>query len=300
MRMPQQSFAAFIEPVPFQRVTQQNAKHLAGKRMPPARSITSILLAAMLACALIANDNASAATGVPRSEALDRNALWTVVDNLCVPNMRLRGSPAPCAQVDLRRGFVVMKDIPGNAQVLLIPTRRITGIEDPQLLSPAGLNYWQAAWEARASFQQSLGRRVPRGVTGLAINSALSRTQDQLHIHIDCLRPDIAALLRIRGDAIGSRWSDLRIPLAGRDYRAMRVMGEDLGSRDPFKLRAAGDPHARADMRRQTLVVAGYRSARGKPGFILLSRRADSAAGDRAHGEDLLDPRCMALRQAMP
>jgi len=72
------------------------------------------------------------------------------------------------------------------------------------------------------------------------------------------------------------------------------VMGEDLGARDPFQL-LARDPRARADMGQQTLVVAGYRSARGEPGFLLLSHRADLPAGDRAHGEDLLDHRCTVL-----
>jgi len=232
--------------------------------------------------------------------AHDRDALWKVVDNVCVPDMRLRGSPAPCVQVDLRHGFVVFKDIAGRAQILLIPTRRVTGIEDPQLLSSRGPNYWQAAWEARGSFSQRLGQQVPREAIGMAINSALGRTQDQLHIHVDCLRPDVVAVLRARGDRIGGRWSDLPVPLAGRRYRAMRIMGEDLGSRDPFRLLAAGDPLAHADMGQQTLVVTGYRSARGKPGFLLLSHRADPAAGDRAHGEDLLDHRCTALPQATP
>ena len=188
-----------------------------------------------------------------------------------------------------------MKDVVGRTQVLLMPTRRVTGIEDPQLLSPASPNYWQAAWEARVWFDQRLGRDVSRDTIGMAINPALDRSQDQLHIHIDCLRPDVAAALRLRGDGIGGHWSDLPVALAGQRYRAMRVMGENLGSRDPFKLLAAGDPAARADMGKQTLVVAGYRSARGKPGFLLLSHRADPTAGGRAHGEDLLDHRCAAL-----
>jgi CDP-diacylglycerol pyrophosphatase len=269
------------------------------RRMPLAPSIATSILAAALACALITNGDARTPPDVSRSEALaahERNALWKVVNDMCVPDMRLRGSPAPCAKVDLGRGFVVLKDIVGHAQVLLMPTRRITGIEDPQLLSPTGPNYWQAAWEARATLEQRLGRPVPREAIGLAINSAHARTQDLLHIHVDCLRPDVAAVLRVRGDRIGARWSDLRIPLVGRRYRAMRIMGEDLGSRDPFKLLATGDPHARADMGQQTLVVAGYRSARGKPGFLLLSRRADPAVPlDRAHGENLLDHRCAGL-----
>ena len=267
------------------------------------RHIASAILAVSLACALTASNGASVAKDMLSSEAIaahDRDLLWKIVDDMCIPDMRMRGSPAPCAEVDLRRGFVVLKAIAGRAQLLLIPTRRITGIEDPQLLSPNVLNYWQAAWETRAMVEQRLGQPVPREAIGLAINSALSRTQDQLHIHVDCLRSDVAAELRVHGDDIGEHWSDLPIPLVRRRYRAMRIMGEDLGSRDPFKLLATGDPLARADMGQQTLVVIGFRSSSAEPGFLLLSRRAEATPGDRAHGEDLLDHRCMALAQPTP
>ena len=270
--------------------------------MAPTPSITSILLATALACALTPGD-VSAARHLSRGEAFaahDRKALWQVVNDVCVPDMRLRGKPAPCAMVNLRRGFVVLDNIVGRRQVLVIPTRRITGIEDPQLLSPTAPNYWQAAWEARAFVAQRLGRQLPREAIGLAINSVQSRTQDQLHIHVACLRPDVAAALRVGGASIRTLWSDLPTPLAGRRYRAMRVMGFELGTRDPFKLLADGDPLAAADMGKQTLVVAGFRSRHGKPGFVLLAGRADPTTGDRAHGEDLLDHGCTALQRATP
>lgn len=267
-----------------------------------AERVARILLAAALACAFTWT-NGSAASPISRGEAFasrDRKALWRVVHDVCVPDMRLRGKPAPCALVDLRRGFVVLDNIVGGRLVLVIPTRRITGIEDPQLLSPNVPNYWQAAWEARSAIARRLGRQVPREAIGLAINSALARTQDQLHIHVDCLRPDVAASLRDHGNAIGAHWSDLQIPLAGQRYRAMRVKGYELGLDDPFKLLADGDPIARADMGRQTLVVAGYSFRHGKPGFVLLTRHADASTGDRAHGEDVLDHGCTALAGATP
>ncbi len=265
-------------------------------------SITPVVLAVALACAPTVT-HAGTAMHLLRSEAFaahDRKALWQIVHDVCVPDMRLRGRPAPCARVDLRGGFVVLDNIAVRRHVLLIPIRRITGIEDPQLLSPTGPNYWQAAWEARAAVAQRLGRQMPREAIALAVNSALSRTQDQLHIHVDCLRPDVAAALRVHGDRIGRRWSNLPTPLAGKRYRAMRVLGLELGSRDPFKVLADGDPIARTDMGEQTLVVAGYRSRHGKPGFVLLAGRADPSTGDRAHGEDLLDHRCQALQPAPP
>jgi CDP-diacylglycerol pyrophosphatase len=266
-------------------------------RPDPHRCFWPLFAVVMAACLLATAGSARPTADVSPIEALaarDRDALWEIVDGMCVPNMRHRGNPAPCAQVDLRRGFVVMKDINGRTQFLLIPTLRIRGIEDPQLLQPSALNYWQSAWESRALLEQQVGHRVPREALGLAINSAPGRSQDQLHIHIDCLRPDVAETLRTHGSRIGTNWSSLEVPLVGRSYRAMRVMGEGFGASDPFQL-LARDLHARADMEQQTLVVAGYRSARGEPGFVLLSHHTDLSAGDRAHGEDLLDHRCTVL-----
>jgi CDP-diacylglycerol pyrophosphatase len=232
------------------------------------------------------------------SRAADSNALWHVVHDLCVTDMKATGSPAPCAQVDLVSGYAVLKDIRGATQLLLIPTDRVTGIESPVLLAPASPNYWQAAWGARPIFEQRAGGPVPRGDIGLAINSIYGRSQNQLHIHIDCVRADVRDALQANASRIGFHWSDLDVDLAGRRYRAMRVDGADLGARDPFKLLAEGDPAARADMGAETLVVIAVDVEAGPPGFVLLSDRADPARGDQASGEDLLDHQCAALRQA--
>src|ERR1019366_4779095 len=154
--------------------------------------------------------------------------------------------------VDLKRRFAVVKDLRGATQLLLIPTDRITGIESPRLLAPKSPNYWQDAWDARPLFDRGAGRAVPRQDVGLAINSAYGRTQNQLHIHIDCAAVGVRDFLKANEKRIGGTWSALNLPFRGRRYRAMRVVGEDLGSADPFKLLAA-DPSARADMGRQTL-----------------------------------------------
>jgi len=233
--------------------------------------------------------------GAPPARAAHPNALWHVVHDLCVPAMKLTGSPAPCTLVDLTGRYAILKDIRGATQLLLIPTDRVSGIESPQLLAPGAPNYWQDAWNARPLFETRAGRPVPREDIGLAINSIYGRTQNQLHIHIDCVRPDVRRALRADEARIGTRWSTLKVKLAGHAYRARRLMGAQLGARDPFKLLADGDPAAAAAMGRETLVVIGARFHGGKPGFILLSDRADSASNDAAAGEDLLDHRCAVL-----
>jgi CDP-diacylglycerol pyrophosphatase len=230
----------------------------------------------------------------------DPGALWRIVHDRCVPNELQHGRPAPCTAVDLRdgvaRGYVLLKDLRGKTQYLLIPTARVTGIEDPQLLLPSAPNYFADAWRERSYTERAAGRALPRDALSLAVNSRYARSQNQLHIHIDCIRPEVRALLRRQMAAIGGRWARLPRRLAGRRYWAMRIVGAELGDADPFKLLAAGRPGARAAMGTHTLVVAGARFTDGPPGFILLDDRADLARGNRAGGERLQDHSCALAR----
>jgi CDP-diacylglycerol pyrophosphatase len=66
-----------------------------------------------------------------------RDVLRHIVLEQCVPNQRNNHLPAPCAQVDEQQGFVVLKDMNGPLQYLLMPTARITGMESPALLELA-------------------------------------------------------------------------------------------------------------------------------------------------------------------
>jgi CDP-diacylglycerol pyrophosphatase len=220
-----------------------------------------------------------------------RNALWGVVGGLCLSNQRLIASPAPCSYVDVAKGFALIHA--GAVHYLLVPTVRISGIESSDLLSPSAPNYWAFAWQSRSYLNDAAGLSVPRTVVGLAINSADARTQDQLHIHIGCLRRDvIRALQRFEKDDK----SGLARPvvLARRRYMVTRIAGETLDDADPFKLLAESSPAARSDMGSETLAVAGATFADGKDGFYLLSRR--SRGEDAAAAEDLLDYHCRAAK----
>jgi CDP-diacylglycerol pyrophosphatase len=220
------------------------------------------------------------------------NALWHVVHGLCARDARLIGRPTPCLSVDRKLGVAVVPDLQHRTQVLLVPTRRIEGIESPALLDAAGPNYWQAAWDARRFVERRARRPIARDQLALAINSALSRSQNQLHIHVDCVSPQARAVLDARESRIGFVWTRLGVPMIGQHWWVRRLDGADFGDRDPFRLLAAGVPGARADMRRQTLVAVGAVFSDGSPGFFLLS----SAEG-RAFGEGLLDHGCAVLRR---
>jgi len=230
--------------------------------------------------------------------AADPDALWDIVGGQCAPNQQAKHDPAPCVSVDLAGGYAVLKDESGATQVLVIPTTRITGIESPALLEPASPNYWADAWQARHDVETFAHREIPREDLALAVNSIYGRSQDQLHIHVDCIRPDVRDALDTAMDRIGPKWAPLDVSLAGHRYRAMRLSGEDLADRNPFKLLADADPMARAEMGLETLVVAGAVFEDGSPGFILLSDRFDPSMHDAASGESLLDHGCQVLRPA--
>jgi CDP-diacylglycerol pyrophosphatase len=235
-----------------------------------------------------------AASAAQKSSA--RDALWQIVHNVCVPNQTLRQDPSLCTRVDLsagvEKGFAILKDIRGASQFLLIATAPISGIESPALLAPDATNYFSDAWEARSYVLDALHRALPRDDIGLAINSAASRSQDQFHIHIDCVGAEIPGILHQHEESIGNKWMPLNMPFVSHRYMALWVPGEHLGSNNPFKLLAEGVPGATKDMGDRTLVVIGSTHADGAAGFVILEDQVNRATGDLASGEELLDHSC--------
>ena len=227
------------------------------------------------------------------ARAADPSALWHIVHGRCVPDEQMHHDPAPCAAVDLAGGYAVLKDIVGNTQFLLIPTARVSGIEDKAILAPDAPNYFADAWQARHFVDQRAGHDLPREDLSLAINSIYGRTQNQLHIHIDCIRPDVRAALAQHAAAIGPHWTAFPVPLAGHHYRALRLDRPDLDTTNPFRLLAESVPQSQ--MGAHTLVLVGAVFA-GRPGFVLLDDRANLAAGNRGSGEWLQDHSCALAR----
>lgn len=223
------------------------------------------------------------------AHAADPDALWKIVSQKCVPDQQQHGQPNPCAAVDLDKGYVVLKDLVGDTQYLLMPTAKITGVEDPQILAPDAKNYFADAWAARHYTTDAAKRDLPRGDLSLAVNSVDGRTQNQLHIHIDCVAPAVRDAIAKNIAEVGDRWATFPDKLAGHTYRAMQVPGDAL-TVNPFKLIAATVPPDA--MGKQTLVVVGTNLPGGAPGFVLLADGADPATGDHGSGEELQDHSC--------
>ena len=140
---------------------------------------------------------------------LPPNTLWEVVHNVCVPGQSEHHDPMPCLQVNLsggiENGFAILRDPRGGTQFLLVPTTRISGIESPIVRGPNATNYFDSAWEARTYINEALHLTLPRDDIGLAINSAVSRSQDQLHIHFSCIRADVLEALHKNEARIGNQ-----------------------------------------------------------------------------------------------
>ena len=247
------------------------------------------VFAAMLAAAAFAAQPAHA----------DRLALWTIVHGQCVAHAEAGQGPAPCERVDLShgedQGAALLKDRVGVAQFLAIPTRRVTGIEDPVALDPAAPNYFAFAWAARDALAARLGGAPPREDLSIAINSEFARSQDQLHLHLDCLDGEVAATLAADLGTFDETWRPMAEPLKGRVYWARRVLSDDLSGIRPLELLADGVPDAKAHMALESLAVVGATFA-GESGFVLLADRAELTQG--GHAEDLQDHDCAVARKA--
>ena len=203
--------------------------------------------------------------------------------------------PAPCVQVVVPdsahedsahedSGYAVLADRKGGAHFLLIPTRTIPGIESPLLYATGAPNYFAFAWEARGRLTDVVGHGIPRGAVGLAVNPPKARSQDQLHIHVECLSPEVVRAIDDASDRLGAAWMPVRI--GGASFEARRLMGESLGDRNPFQMLARDIPDAQLGPADYTLLLAG-KQFRDGPGFVLL-------AGTERAAELLLDSSCAA------
>ncbi|SDI84716.1 CDP-diacylglycerol diphosphatase [Paraburkholderia phenazinium] len=236
--------------------------------------------AALVAVAVVASSCAQIA-------AADPDALWKIVGGQCVPEARASGRPGQCTSVNLAGHYAILKDISGRSQHLLIPTERVTGIESPSLLDANAPDYWADGWSSRNVVEASLKQPLKSDQFGLEINSEFRRSQQQLHIHMDCMRSDIInALAAYRQVPVGQwQWEtidDVR-------YRIMRVTSLSQDN-DPFRIVARDHPDAQA-MATQTILVTGAGPSADQDGWLVLNSGMDVQDGTGT-AEGLLDHAC--------
>ncbi len=225
-------------------------------------------------------------------EAFGRNGLWRVVHNVCSPVSRLTGLAAPCLAVDHERGFATLRAPDEATHIIITPLVRVAGVESRSLLRKDAPNYWADAWSERRWVEEAAGRPLAWNDIGMAINSRDGRSQDQLHIHVDCVIPQLRTpLARAARGHKGWFEIDLR-PWSGR-YRARRLSADEL-DRNIFRMVALEISRARDNMAGETIAVIGLDDPWAGRGFLLL------AANDGGHAEDLLDHQCRVAGNVQP
>ena len=223
---------------------------------------------------------------------LPRGTLWRV-DQSCVLNQRTTGSPFPCLKVDLAAGYAVLRAPFRQTHVVTMPTARVTGVDDPLLRRTDGPNYLAEAWDARSFVRQELQRPLGDDDIGLAVNSRLTRSQDQLHIHVDCLalriKRELAPL--VAGMPTDS-WRENGFTFWGQHYWTRRLDKPTLVGTDVFAL-ADEIPAIKAAPALTTLAVIGVTLPQGGSGFALLVGQSNSRRNaEQSTAEDLLDHKC--------
>ena len=137
-----------------------------------------------------------------------------------------------------------------------------------------------AAWDARHFTSAHAGTNLPDDKIALAINSQFTRSQNQLHIHIDCIRVEARETLRMLQPQPGAGWTHAMI--LAQDYDVRMLSADDLKSQNLFSL-AAAHLQPGQTMANETIVLAGAVLPDGRSGLNLLV----GSAGGAGNGETL-------------
>ncbi len=118
----------------------------------------------------------------------DREALWSVIHSVCVPVSYL-GFSFPCLVVNRKDGYVLIRSpAPRMIDLLLSPTKKIQGLESKELRSAEAPNLWLWAWKERNRLNAESGQNLSSNQIIMAVNSKATRSQDQLHLHLGCVK----------------------------------------------------------------------------------------------------------------
>ena len=227
------------------------------------------------------------------ANSAERTGLWHVVQQ-CVLLQRLTNLTFPCTAVEQPHdgsvGSVLLKSPRSKTEFLLMPAVAILGIEDPAVRTPSATALWQKAWADRSEIDTLIGRQLPREDIGLAVNSETTRTQDQLHIHIECTSPRVAQEVAAIAPLPEVGWQGPQ-RIGTVDYWLMSVEADDLSTVDVIgRVAALVSAHSES-MAATNITVLGATLPGGRAGFYILANTTNQPS------EDLLDHDCAAANQ---
>lgn len=223
-----------------------------------------------------------------------RDVLWVALQG-CVLAKKAAGRSFPCLSVDLgdgaRPGTAVLRAPGQPTHTVVMPTDSISGIEAPVLQGPRGAAYWRAALAARHFVSDALPGRLPVAAVGLVVNSVGGRSQDQLHIHLDCMHRSVMAALKAHGGAVGEIWAPFPVPLEEARYVALRIPPDAVAEFNPFAA-LARVPGWQGHLHDASFAAVEADPGDPQGGMILLAYREPEASA-----EYLMDHSC---RMAKP
>lgn len=226
------------------------------------------------------------------SSSHNPDALWQLISQRCVVGMEQDGNPAPCTKVDEAKGYVTLKDRNGPLQYLVMPVTKITGTESPALLKANAPKFFAMSWDERHLLAEKYGRPINDSALSLAINSAYGRTQNQMHIHISCLRPDIRTALDDLAPKLTNQWQAFSFD--NSDYQIRTLSDAELHAESSFKRIARELQIDPEDMGKYGLALATLADGR----LVLLALRASWFGLEKASPELLQDHSCAILTPA--
>ncbi|MGY2685796.1 CDP-diacylglycerol diphosphatase [Pseudomonas tolaasii] len=220
------------------------------------------------------------------------DALWHIVSRQCVPSQQERQTPGPCLSVDMDRGFTLFKDQHGPLHDLLIPVDQVSGIEDPALGRHLLPHYFAQAWRHRGILSEGLKKPIPDQFISVAINSRYGRSENQLHVHIACLRPDVFKTLS-QANTLDEQWRELPMRFNGHVYEARTLSAADADTLDPLEL-------LREYVDAQADVMSYYSllmTPRADGSLVLLTTHLSLTGMNLGSAGELQDYRCDLMNQ---
>jgi CDP-diacylglycerol pyrophosphatase len=126
---------------------------------------------------------------------------------------------------------------------------------------------------------------VPLGSVGLAINSDLTRSQDQLHIHAECIKPRILATVRAQSAGLTDVWQPLP-GLIDRSRFFARVASRDEITSGNLFTSLTQLPGTGGHLSGVTAAVISQNDADEKGVFIVLGSRSRRRTVERLFEKD--------------
>jgi CDP-diacylglycerol pyrophosphatase len=209
------------------------------------------------------------------------NTLWSLAQ-CCSKDVKSNPS---CILFDSKDDYVIIKDNDPKKPVayLLIPSKKVTGIEDPAIFNPPFVDMWE-----NAAYRAEKYPGKPTVQTGMAINSISGRDQNQLHIHISCISPAVKSVLESKDKQIPiypAQPVNLQLPPNNNTYEAVKLTGL-TGANSPYNV-IQSFTGVKGNMGKQSIAVVGSKTAKQ---YYLLNTYVHGT--DKGEAEELLDQTC--------